>query len=86
MRARPCSHQILVQEPVKQVFASFLFRREPSRVIGIGGQSTLHGNANVLVFDLNLVGNFHTLLFERLGIFWIVTEVVVKIDAAAGGR
>ncbi|SVB40153.1 uncharacterized protein METZ01_LOCUS193007, partial [marine metagenome] len=33
MQARPCSHQILVQEPVEQVLASFLFRREPSRVI-----------------------------------------------------
>ena len=86
MRARPCSHQILVQEPVEQVLASFLFRREPSRVISVGGQSTLHGNTNVLVFHLNLVGNFHTLLFERLGILGVVTEVVIEIDAAAGGR
>ncbi len=75
-----------MQESVEQVLASFLFRRESSRVISIGGQSALHGNANVLIFDLNLVGNFHTLLFERLGILGIVTEVVIKIDAAAGGR
>ena len=75
-----------MQKPVEQVLASFLFRREPSRVISIGGQSTLHRNANILVFDLNLVGNFHTLLFERLGVFGIVIEVVIEIDAAMGGR
>ena len=46
----------------------------------------LHGDTNILVFDLNLVGNFHTLLFEHLGVFEIVIEVVIEIDAAAGRR